>query len=104
MMSIVVSQRTNIPSNTLIHEIVFKILGKIAGARKYDHNDLDLITLNADVINMSDAHHSLRSCLYKQTATYYFIEALIHVIGFKIYVKTTGPMRQNYWAMKYRSR
>ena len=27
---------------------------------------------------MSDAHPSLRSCLYQQTATYYFIEALIH--------------------------
>ena len=38
------------------------------------HNDLDLITLNVDVINMSDAHPSLlRSCLYKQTAIYYFI-------------------------------
>ena len=43
--------------------------------------DLDLITLNVDVTNMSDAHPSLlRSCLYKQTATYYFIEALIHEI------------------------
>ena len=74
MMSIVVSQRTNIPSITLIHEVVFKILGKIAGARKYDHNDLDLITLNVDVINMSDAHPSLiRGCLYKQAAIYYFI-------------------------------
>ena len=47
-------------------------------------NDLDFITLNVDVINMSDAHPSLRSCLYKQTATYNFIEALIHEIGFKI--------------------
>ena len=80
MLSIVVSHRTNIPSITLIHEIVFKI----AGAWKYDHNDLDLITLNIDTINMSDANPSLRSCLYKQTATYYFIEALIHEIGFKI--------------------
>ena len=52
-------------------------------------NDLDLITLTVDVINMSDAHPSLRSCLYKQTATYYFIEALIHEIGFKIYIKIT---------------
>ena len=82
MLPIVVSHRTNIPSITLIHEIVFKIQGKIAGAWKYDHNDLDLITLNVDVINMSDAHPSLRSCLYKQTAMYYFIEALIHEIGF----------------------
>ena len=49
------------------------------------HNHLDLITLNVDVINMSDAHPSLfRSCLYKQTATYYFIEALVHEIVFKI--------------------
>ena len=40
---------------------------------------------------MSDAHPSLlRSCLYKQTATYYFIEALIHEIGFKIQGKITG--------------
>ena len=84
MLSIVVSHRTNIPSITLIHEIIFKILGKIAGAWKYDHNDFDLITLNVNVINMSDAHPSLRSCLYKQTATYYFIEALIHEIGFKM--------------------
>ena len=40
------------------------------------HNDLDLIlTPNVDVINMSDAHPSiLRSCLYKQTAIYHFIE------------------------------
>ena len=75
MLSIVVSHRTNIPSITLIHEIVFKILGKITGACKYDHNDLDLITLNVDAINMSDAHPSSRSCLYKQTTTYYFIEA-----------------------------
>ena len=38
------------------------------------HNDLDLITLNVAVINMSDAHPSLiRCCLYKQTAIYYFI-------------------------------
>ena len=49
-----------------------------------DHNYLDFITLNVDLINMSDNHLSLRSCLYKQTATYYFIEALIHEIGFKI--------------------
>ena len=42
------------------------------------------LLLNVDVINMSDAHPSLRSCLYKQTATYYFIEALVHEIGFKI--------------------
>ena len=80
MLQIVVSHRTNIPSITLIHEIVFKIYGKIAGAWKYDHNNLDFITLNVDVINMSYAHPSL----YKQTATYYFIEALIHEIGFKI--------------------
>ena len=73
MLSIVVSHKPNIPSITLIHEIVFKILGKIAGAWKYDHNDLDLISLNVDMINMSDAHPSLRSYLYKQTATYYFI-------------------------------
>ena len=40
------------------------------------HNDLDLLILNVDVINMSNAHPSLfRSCLYKQTAIYYFIEA-----------------------------
>ena len=84
MLPIVVSYRINIPSITLIHEIVFKIQGKIAGAWKYDHNDLDFITLNVDVINMSDAHPSLRICLYKQTATYYFIEALIHEVGFKI--------------------
>ena len=84
MLSIMLSHRTNIPSITLIHETVFKQEGKIAGAWKYDHNDLDLITLNVDVINMSDAHPSLRSCLYKQTATYYLIEALIHEIGFKI--------------------
>ena len=57
----------------------------MAGAWKYDHNDLVFITLNADVINMSDAHPPLiRDCLYKQTTTYYFIEALIHEIGFKI--------------------
>ena len=87
MLSIVVTQRTNIPIITVILEIVFKILGKIAGAWKYYHHDLDLITLNIDAINMSDAYPSLRSCLYKQTATYYFIEALIHEIGFKIYVK-----------------
>ena len=38
------------------------------------HNDLALITLNVDVINMSDAHPFLiRGCLYKQTAIYYFI-------------------------------
>ena len=61
MLSVVVLHITNIPSITVIHEIVFKILGKIAGAWKYDHNDLDLITLNVDVINMSDAHPSLRS-------------------------------------------
>ena len=42
------------------------------------------LLLIVDVINMSDAHPSLRSCLYKQTATYYFIEALVHEIGFKI--------------------
>ena len=47
----------------------FQDIRKITGAWKYDHNDLDLITLNVDVINMSDAHPSLRSCLYKQTAT-----------------------------------
>ena len=62
---------------------------------KYDHNDLDLITLNVDVINMSDAHPSL-SCLYKQSATYYFIEALIHEKGFKIC--------QNQWSIKIGSR
>ena len=39
---------------------------------KHENNDLDLITLNADVINMSDVHPSLiRGCLYKQTAIYY---------------------------------
>ena len=59
---------------------------------KIYHNDLDFITLNVDVINISDAHPSLRSCLYKQTATYYFNEALIHEIGFKIC--------QNHWSMK----
>ena len=33
---------------------------------------LDIITLNVDVINMSDAHPSLiRGCLYKQTTIYY---------------------------------
>ena len=32
MMSIVVLHRTSIPSITLIHEVVFKILGKITGA------------------------------------------------------------------------
>ena len=75
MMSIMVSQRTNFTSITLIYEIVFKI-GKIAAAWKKGHNDFDLLTLNVDVINMSDAHPSLRSCyLYKQTAIYYFIEA-----------------------------
>ena len=42
---------------------------------------------------MSDAHPSLRSCLYKQTATYDFIEALIHEIGFKIYVKITEAIK-----------
>ena len=96
-----------------IHQITFKIRGKITGPQnisqgdhllccqswcltqnqysKYrinpwnsledirqkhcsiDHSDLDLITLNVDVINMSDAQPSLRSCLHKQTATYYFI-------------------------------
>ena len=60
MLSIVVSHRTNISSITLIHEIVFKILGKIAEAWEYDHNDLDFITLNVDVINMSDAHAVLQ--------------------------------------------
>ena len=43
---------------------------------KIRNNDPDLITLNCDAINISDAHPSLlRSCLYKQTAIYYFIEA-----------------------------
>ena len=47
---------------------------KITEAWKQGHNDLDLITLNVDVINMSDAHPSLiRGCLYKQTAIYHFI-------------------------------
>ena len=43
----------------------------------YDYEvtyDFDLITLNVDVINMSDVYPSLiRGCLYKQTAIYYFI-------------------------------
>ena len=68
-MSIEVSHRTNIPSITLIHEIVFKISGKITGAIKLGHNDLDCITLNVDAINMSDAHPPLLRCsLYQQTA------------------------------------
>ena len=96
MMSIVVSYKTSIPSFTLIHEIVFKIIGKTAGAWKYDHNDLDLITLNVDVINMSDAHPSLSSCLYKQTAAYYFFEAHPDSL-------TRQNIRQNHWSMKIRS-
>ena len=56
MMSTVVSHRTNIPSITLIHEIVFKIENH--WSIKIGHNDLDLITLNVDVITMSDAHPS----------------------------------------------
>ena len=51
------------------------------------------ITLNVDVINMADAHPSLRSCLYKQTATYYFIEALVDEIGSKIYVKVIEALK-----------
>ena len=41
-------------------------------------NVLDLITLNVDVINMSDAHPFLiRGCLYKETAIYYFIGGVL---------------------------
>ena len=92
-----------------IHQLTFKICGKITGPWNIGqgdlhllccqlwchHNALDFITLNGDVINMSDAHPSLRSCLCKQTATLYFIEALINEIGFKIC--------QNHWSMKIRS-
>ena len=45
---------------------------------KHENKVLHLITLNVDVINMSDAHPSLiRGCLYKQTAIYYFIEGVL---------------------------
>ena len=45
---------------------------------KIRYNDLDLITLNVDVINTSDAHPSLiRGSLYKQSAIYYFIGGVL---------------------------
>ena len=61
----------------LIREIVLKK----NKAKLLEHENkvtmtLTFFTLNVDVINMSNAHPSLfRSCLYNQTAIYYFIEA-----------------------------